>query len=165
MELSCEKVSAWLQPATAGHARLVLSKTVLFFCTSLYTLLCIVIISCTSGANPDGKPPHLLLRVELPPQVTARAGDLAQVHLRPRLPLPLPPSPVARDGLRVPLPGLSGRLLHRGLLHRAEDVEQAARRITALFLSLLFRMRRQGARAAALGVAVFVTLILAYILS
>ena len=36
MELSCEKVSAWLQPATAGHARLVLSKTVHFFCSSLY---------------------------------------------------------------------------------------------------------------------------------
>ena len=30
MELSWEKVSARLQPATAGHARLVLSKTVLF---------------------------------------------------------------------------------------------------------------------------------------
>ena len=37
MELSCEKVSARLQPATAGYARLVLSKTVPFFCTSLYT--------------------------------------------------------------------------------------------------------------------------------
>ena len=36
MELSLEKVSARLQPATAGHARLVLSKTVPFFCTSLY---------------------------------------------------------------------------------------------------------------------------------
>ena len=36
MGLSCEKVSACLQPATAGHARLVLSKTVPFFCTSLY---------------------------------------------------------------------------------------------------------------------------------
>ena len=35
-ELSWEKVSARLQPATAGHARLVLSKTVPFFCTSLY---------------------------------------------------------------------------------------------------------------------------------
>ena len=30
MELSCEKVSARLQPATAGHTRLVLSKTVPF---------------------------------------------------------------------------------------------------------------------------------------
>ena len=38
-ELSWEKVSARLQPATAGHARLVLSKTVPFFCTSLYTTL------------------------------------------------------------------------------------------------------------------------------
>ena len=37
MELSCEKVSARLQPATAGHARLVLSKTVPFFCTTLYS--------------------------------------------------------------------------------------------------------------------------------
>ena len=36
MELSWEKVSAWLQPATAGHIRLVLSKTVPFFCTRLY---------------------------------------------------------------------------------------------------------------------------------
>ena len=36
MELSWEKVSAQLQPATAGHARLVLSKMVLYFCTSLY---------------------------------------------------------------------------------------------------------------------------------
>ena len=36
MELSWEKVSALLQPATAGHARLVLSKTVPFFCTTLY---------------------------------------------------------------------------------------------------------------------------------
>ena len=36
MALSCEKVSARLQPATAGHARLVLSKTVSFFCTSLH---------------------------------------------------------------------------------------------------------------------------------
>ena len=38
MALSCEKVSARLQPATAGHARLVLSKTLPFFYTSLYTL-------------------------------------------------------------------------------------------------------------------------------
>ena len=37
MEPSWEKVSAQLQPATAGHARLVLSKTVLFFCTNLYS--------------------------------------------------------------------------------------------------------------------------------
>ena len=37
MELSWEKFFAQLQPATAGHARLVLTKTVLFFCTSLYT--------------------------------------------------------------------------------------------------------------------------------
>ena len=37
MGLSWEKVSARLQPATAGHARLVLSKTAHFFCTSLYT--------------------------------------------------------------------------------------------------------------------------------
>ena len=36
MALSWEKVSARLQPATAGHARLVLSKTVPFFCTNLY---------------------------------------------------------------------------------------------------------------------------------
>ena len=36
MELSWEKVSAQLQPAPAGHARLVLSKTVPFFCTTLY---------------------------------------------------------------------------------------------------------------------------------
>ena len=36
MELSWEKVSAQLQPATTGHARLVLSKTVPFFCTSQY---------------------------------------------------------------------------------------------------------------------------------
>ena len=36
MELSWEKVSALLQPATAGHARLVLNKTVLLFCTTLY---------------------------------------------------------------------------------------------------------------------------------
>ena len=36
MELSWEKVSAQLQPATAGHARLLLSKTVPFFCTTLY---------------------------------------------------------------------------------------------------------------------------------
>ena len=36
---SFEKVSARPQPATAGHARLVLSKTVLFFCTSLYYIL------------------------------------------------------------------------------------------------------------------------------
>ena len=35
-KLSWEKVSARLQPATAGHARLVLSKTVPFFCTTLY---------------------------------------------------------------------------------------------------------------------------------
>ena len=33
MALSWEKVSAWLQQATAGQARLVLSKTFLFFCT------------------------------------------------------------------------------------------------------------------------------------
>ena len=39
MELSSEKVSARLQPATAGHARLVLSKPVPFFCTSLYMKL------------------------------------------------------------------------------------------------------------------------------
>ena len=38
MELSCEKVSARLQPATAGHARLVLSKTVSFFCSGLYNV-------------------------------------------------------------------------------------------------------------------------------
>ena len=38
MELSWEKVSARLQPATAGHTRLVLCKTVPFFCTSLYVL-------------------------------------------------------------------------------------------------------------------------------
>ena len=38
MTLSWEKVSARLQPATAGHARLVLSKTVLFFCPALYLL-------------------------------------------------------------------------------------------------------------------------------
>ena len=38
MELSWEKVSALLQPATAGHARLVLNKTVPFFCTTLYSL-------------------------------------------------------------------------------------------------------------------------------
>ena len=37
MELSWEKVSARLQPATASHARLLLSKTVPFFCTTLYT--------------------------------------------------------------------------------------------------------------------------------
>ena len=37
--LSCEKVSAWLQPATAIHARLMLSKAVPFFCTGLYTLI------------------------------------------------------------------------------------------------------------------------------
>ena len=36
MEQSWEKVSARLQPATAGHARMVLSKTVPFFCTTLY---------------------------------------------------------------------------------------------------------------------------------
>ena len=36
MALSWEKVSAQLQPATSGHARIVLSKSVLFFCTSLY---------------------------------------------------------------------------------------------------------------------------------
>ena len=36
MELSWEKASAQLQPATAGHARLVLNKTVPFFCTTLY---------------------------------------------------------------------------------------------------------------------------------
>ena len=36
MELSCERVSARLQAATAGHARLVLIKTVPFFCSSLY---------------------------------------------------------------------------------------------------------------------------------
>ena len=36
MDLSWEKVSTQLQPATAGHARLVLSKTVPFFCTTLY---------------------------------------------------------------------------------------------------------------------------------
>ena len=34
--LSWEKVSARLQQATAGHARLVLSKTVPVFCTTLY---------------------------------------------------------------------------------------------------------------------------------
>ena len=33
---TCEKVTARLQSATAGHARLVLSKTVPFFCTTLY---------------------------------------------------------------------------------------------------------------------------------
>ena len=38
MELSWEKVLAWLQPATPGHARLVLSKSVPFSCTSLYIL-------------------------------------------------------------------------------------------------------------------------------
>ena len=38
MALSWEKVSAWLQPATAGHARLVLSKTFPFFCTTLYMI-------------------------------------------------------------------------------------------------------------------------------
>ena len=37
MELSWEKVSARQQPATANHARLVLSKTVPFFCTTLYS--------------------------------------------------------------------------------------------------------------------------------
>ena len=36
MVLSWEKVSAWMQPAAAGQARLVFSKTVLFFCTTLY---------------------------------------------------------------------------------------------------------------------------------
>ena len=35
-ELSCEKVSARLQPATAGHARLVLSKQLEQIYTSLY---------------------------------------------------------------------------------------------------------------------------------
>ena len=34
---SCEKGSACLQPAQAGHARLVLNKTVTFLCTMLYT--------------------------------------------------------------------------------------------------------------------------------
>ena len=36
MELSCEKVSARLQPAIAGHARLVLSKQLEQIYTSLY---------------------------------------------------------------------------------------------------------------------------------
>ena len=35
-ELSQEKVSAWLQPATTGHARLVLSKQLEQIYTSLY---------------------------------------------------------------------------------------------------------------------------------
>ena len=39
MELSWEKVSARLQPATAGHARLVPRKTVPFFYTTLYSML------------------------------------------------------------------------------------------------------------------------------
>ena len=38
MALIWEKVSARLQPATAGHDRLVLGKTVPFFCTTLYIL-------------------------------------------------------------------------------------------------------------------------------
>ena len=52
MELSWEKVSARLQPATAGHASLVLSKTVPFFCTSLYK-----VVSLFIGAGGFWGPP------------------------------------------------------------------------------------------------------------
>ena len=45
MALSWEKVSAQLQPSTAGHARLVLSKTVPFFCTSLYSMVSYLVVT------------------------------------------------------------------------------------------------------------------------
>ena len=48
-ELSWEKVSARLQPATAGHARLVLSKQL----EQIYTSLYVVIIS------PGGEQNHM----------------------------------------------------------------------------------------------------------
>ena len=53
MELSWEKVSARLQPATAGPARLVLSKIVPFFCTSLYTVM--QRMTASKQAPPSGK--------------------------------------------------------------------------------------------------------------
>ena len=51
MELSWETVSARLQPATASQARLVLSKTVLFFCTTLYIEKLTPMHSCLALSN------------------------------------------------------------------------------------------------------------------
>ena len=63
MALSCEKVSARLQPATAGHARLVLSKTVPFFCTSLY-LGAMATVMAVSSSYDRWTLPGLSIEVE-----------------------------------------------------------------------------------------------------